>query len=174
MYKVLISDKMGEAGLRRLDETDDVTYEVKLGLGKQELQEVIPPFDGLIVRSGTQVDAALLQAAKKLQVVGRAGIGVDNIDIRAATHEGIIVMNTPQANSIATAEQTVALMLALSRHTATAHASLNTKNAITVKQIPPGLSRQALQEIIEEETGTPFSFQHPELQAYRIPPARDL
>lgn len=124
MYKVLITDKLGDAGLQRLEELEDATYEMKLGLSPEELQNVIPAFDALIVRSGTTVDETLLRAAEKLKVVGRAGIGVDNIDIRAATIEGIIVMNTPQANSIATAEQTVALMLALSRHTAPAHASV--------------------------------------------------
>ena len=96
MYKVLITDKLGEAGLQRLYETEDVSYEMRLDLSPQALQEIIPPFNALIVRSGTQVDAALLRAGENLQVVGRAGIGVDNIDIRAATMEGIIVMNMDQ------------------------------------------------------------------------------
>lgn len=124
MYKILITDKLGDAGLRRFEEVEDATYDLKLGLSPEEIQKIIPIYDALIVRSGTQVDEALLKVAEKLRVVGRAGIGVDNIDIHAATVEGIIVMNTPQANSIATAEQTVAMMLALSRHTAPAHVSL--------------------------------------------------
>lgn len=124
MYHILISDKLGEAGLQRLEAAPDASYDAKTGLSKEELLAIIGNYDALIVRSGTQVDADLLEAGKRLKVVGRAGMGVDNIDVRAATLAGVIVMNTPAANSIATAEQTLALMLALSRHTAAAHASL--------------------------------------------------
>ncbi len=124
MYHILISDKLGKAGLERLDQMDDIQYDLKPGLSKAELLEIIPSYDGLIIRSGTQVDADVLTAATNLKVVGRAGMGVDNIDIEAATMRGVIVMNTPGANSIATAEQTMALMLAVNRHTAPAHASL--------------------------------------------------
>ncbi len=124
MYRILISDKLGKAGLDRLDAIEDVSYDMKTGLSAAELTAVIPNYDALIIRSGTQVTAAILAAADKLKVVGRAGIGVDNIDIPAATLRGVIVMNTPGANSVATAEQTLALMLAASRHTAQSHASL--------------------------------------------------
>jgi D-3-phosphoglycerate dehydrogenase len=124
MFRILISDKLGQAGLELLSQMDDVQYDVKLGLDKQALLEAIPSYDALIIRSGTQVDADLLAAAASLKVIGRAGIGVDNVDIQAATRHGVIVMNTPAANSIATAEQTMALMLAASRHTAIAHQSL--------------------------------------------------
>jgi D-3-phosphoglycerate dehydrogenase len=124
MFRILISDKLGEAGLERLRQMDDVQHDVKLGLEKESLLATIPGYDALIIRSGTKVDADVLEAATKLKVIGRAGIGVDNVDIRAATREGVIVMNTPAANSIATAEQTMALMLAASRHTAVAHQSV--------------------------------------------------
>jgi D-3-phosphoglycerate dehydrogenase / 2-oxoglutarate reductase len=124
MYRILISDKLGEAGLQRLDAAGDATYDVKTGLSKEDLLAVIGDYDALIVRSGTQVDAGVIDAGKKLKVIGRAGMGVDNIDVRAATMAGIVVMNTPDANSIATAEQTMTLMLALSRHTAAAHTSV--------------------------------------------------
>lgn len=124
MYHILISDKLGDAGLQRLDAAPDASYDVRTGLTKEELLALIGDYDALIVRSGTQVDADVLRAGRRLKVVGRAGMGMDNIDVRAATMEGIVVMNTPQANSIATAEQTMALMLALSRHTAPAHVSL--------------------------------------------------
>jgi D-3-phosphoglycerate dehydrogenase len=124
MLKILISDKLGEAGLERLDAYDDVEYDMLTSLSKRELMEILPQYDALIVRSGTQVDAEVLGAGNRLRVVGRAGMGVDNIDVRSATERGIIVMNTPDANSIATAEQTMALMLAVSRHTANAHQSL--------------------------------------------------
>lgn len=124
MYKILISDKLGQAGLDRLEEAADATYDMKTDLSKDELLTIIPEYDALIIRSGTQVDADVLAAGTNLKVVGRAGIGVDNIDIQAATTRGIIVMNTPTANSVATAEQTMALMLAASRNTAQAYASM--------------------------------------------------
>ena len=124
MFRVLVSDKLGDDGLKILEAADDVELAVKTGLSPQELCEVIPEFDALIIRSGTTVTADILAAGKKLQLVGRAGVGVDNVDINAATRHGVIVMNTPSANSIATAEQTLALMLAANRHTAQAHASL--------------------------------------------------
>jgi D-3-phosphoglycerate dehydrogenase len=124
MYRILVSDKLGQAGLERLAEAEDATYEMKTGLSKEELLKIIPEFDALIVRSGTQVDEDVLQAGKNLKVVGRAGMGVDNIDVRAATLAGIIVMNTPGANSVATAEQAMALMLAVTRHIPAAHAAL--------------------------------------------------
>lgn len=124
MFHILISDKLGKAGLERLAQIEDVHYDMKLGLNQAELKAIIPDYDALIIRSDTQVTADLLAAATNLKVVGRAGIGVDNIDVNAATMRGIIVMNTPGANSVATAEQTMALMLAASRHTAQAHASV--------------------------------------------------
>jgi D-3-phosphoglycerate dehydrogenase len=124
MYRILVSDKLGQAGLDRLDQAQDAAYDMITGLGKDELLAIIPEYDALIIRSGTHVDADMLQAGRKLKVVGRAGMGVDNIDITAATMAGIIVMNTPGANSMATAEQTMTMMLAVSRHTAEAYASL--------------------------------------------------
>lgn len=124
MYKILIADKLGQAGLDRLAAAADATFDVKAGLSKAELIEIIGEYDGLIVRSGTRPDADLIGAAERLKVIGRAGMGVDNIDIPAATDKGIIVMNTPGANSMATAEQALGLMLAASRYTAQAHASL--------------------------------------------------
>lgn len=124
MYRILISDKLGTAGLDRLAQMTDTTYDMKTGLSKQELLDILPEYDALIVRSDTKVDADVLAAGTNLKVVGRAGIGIDNIDVQAATMRGIIVMNTPTANNIATAEQTMALMLAISRHTAVAHESV--------------------------------------------------
>src|SRR5690606_13747405 len=106
------------------DQAHDATYDLKTNLSKDALLEIIGQYDALIVRSGTRVDRDVLAAGERLRVVGRAGMGVDNIDVRASTMRGIVVMNTPDANSIATAEQAMALMLALSRHTAQAHASL--------------------------------------------------
>lgn len=125
MFRILVSDKLGAAGLALLDEAADATYDMKTGLSKEELLAVIPAYDALIIRSGTQVDADVLAAGENLKVVGRAGIGVDNVDLAAATAEGIVVMNTPGSNSMATAEQTMCLMLAVSRNTVPAHNSLS-------------------------------------------------
>ena len=124
MYRILISDKLGAAGLEMLDQAADVEYDMITGLSKEELLAIMPAYDALIIRSGTQADADVLAAGQKLKVVGRAGIGVDNIDIEAATSQGVVVMNTPGSNSVATAEQTMALMLAISRHTVQAHNSM--------------------------------------------------
>ncbi|MFN2143021.1 MAG: phosphoglycerate dehydrogenase, partial [Candidatus Promineifilaceae bacterium] len=114
MYRILVSDKLGQAGLDRLEAAEDTVYEMKTGLSKDELLAIMPEYDALIVRSGTKVDEDVLRAGTNLKVVGRAGMGVDNIDLRAATLAGIIVMNTPGANSTATAEQAMALMLGVS------------------------------------------------------------
>lgn len=124
MYRILVSDKLGAAALEKLREYDDVAVDVKTGLSKEELLAIIPEYDGLIVRSGTKVTADVLAAAERLRVIGRAGVGVDNIDVPAASMHGVVVMNTPGANSMATAELTIALMLAVSRHIPQAHASL--------------------------------------------------
>src|SRR5690242_12485795 len=112
--RVLISDKLSPAAVAIFKERG-VAVDVKPGLDKEELAKIIGDYDGLAIRSATKVTAKLLERAKKLKVVGRAGIGVDNIDIPAATARGVIVMNTPFGNSITTAEHAVALMFALAR-----------------------------------------------------------
>ncbi len=124
MFRILVSDKLGAAGLALLEAAEDVSYDMKPGLSPDELKAILPEYDALIIRSGTKATAEIIEAGTKLKVIGRAGIGVDNVDILAATQRGIIVMNTPTANSIATAEQAMTLMLAVSRHTAVAHESL--------------------------------------------------
>lgn len=124
MYHILIADKLGETGLAALAAAPDVTSDLKTKLSKEELLAAIPGYDAIIVRSGTEVDADVLAAATALKVVGRAGVGLDNIDLDAAAARGIRVVNTPGANSIATAEHTMALMLALSRYVVPAHNSL--------------------------------------------------
>jgi D-3-phosphoglycerate dehydrogenase len=125
MYRILVSDKLGSAALDKLREYPDVTVDVKTGLSRDELIAIIPEYDALIVRSGTQVTSDVLAAGKKLRVVGRAGVGVDNIDVKSATMNGVVVMNTPGANSIATAELTMGLMMAVSRNIPQAHASVS-------------------------------------------------
>ena len=120
--RVLISDKLSPAAVAIFKERG-VEVDVKPGLDKEALAEIIGDYDGLAIRSATKVTAKLLERAKKLKVVGRAGIGVDNVDIPAATAKGVIVMNTPFGNSITTAEHAIALMFALARQIPAADAS---------------------------------------------------
>jgi D-3-phosphoglycerate dehydrogenase len=120
--KVLISDKLSPAAVDIFRQRG-VKADVKPGLSKPELLAIIGDYDGLAIRSATKVTADVIRAARQLKVIGRAGIGVDNVDIPAATAAGIIVMNTPFGNSITTAEHAIALMMALARDIPTANAS---------------------------------------------------
>jgi D-3-phosphoglycerate dehydrogenase len=122
MPKVLIADKLSPAAIAVFQERG-IDFDNKPGMTKEELIACIGDYDGLAVRSATKVTKNVVAAAKKLKVVGRAGIGVDNVDIPAATAAGIIVMNTPFGNSITTAEHAIALMLALAREIPAANAS---------------------------------------------------
>src|SRR6202142_386787 len=116
MPKVLISDALSPAAVQIFkDRGIEVDFQPALGKDKEKLAELIGGFDGLAIRSATKVSAKMLEKAKNLKVIGRAGIGVDNVDIPAATARGIIVMNTPFGNSITTAEHAISLMLALAR-----------------------------------------------------------
>jgi D-3-phosphoglycerate dehydrogenase / 2-oxoglutarate reductase len=112
--RVLIADQLSPAAVSIFKERGLAT-DVKVGLAKEELEKIIKDYDGLAVRSATKVTEKVIAAATKLRVVGRAGIGVDNIDVKAATAKGIIVMNTPFGNSITTAEHAISLMMALAR-----------------------------------------------------------
>jgi D-3-phosphoglycerate dehydrogenase / 2-oxoglutarate reductase len=120
--KVLISDKLSSAAVQ-IFKDHGVAVDLKPGLDKDQLAEIIDNYDGLAIRSATKVTAKLLEKAKNLKVIGRAGIGVDNVDVPAATARGIIVMNTPFGNSITTAEHAITLMLALARQIPQADAS---------------------------------------------------
>jgi D-3-phosphoglycerate dehydrogenase len=122
--RVLISDALSPAAVQIFkDRGVEVDFQPNLGKDKEKLAEIIDGFDGLAVRSATKVTSKIIDRAKKLKVVGRAGIGVDNVDIPAATAKGIIVMNTPFGNSITTAEHAITLMLALAREIPQADAS---------------------------------------------------
>lgn len=114
MPKVLISDKMNKLA-EDIFKARGVDVDVKTGLKPDELKAIIGDYDGLAIRSSTTVTPEILEAATNLKVVGRAGIGVDNVDIKAATAKGVIVMNTPFGNSITTAEHAIAMMFALAR-----------------------------------------------------------
>ncbi|MBW7950726.1 MAG: phosphoglycerate dehydrogenase, partial [Pseudorhodoplanes sp.] len=122
--RVLISDALSPAAVQIFkDRGIDVTFEPNLGKDKDKLAAAIDGYDGLAIRSATKVTPKILEQARGLKVIGRAGIGVDNVDIPAATSKGIIVMNTPFGNSITTAEHAITLMLALARQIPQADAS---------------------------------------------------
>ncbi len=114
--KVLISDVLGEPGIKMFQEEDGIEVDVKTGLSHEERKKIINDYDALVIRSATKVNEYLINAATKLKVVGRAGIGLDNVDIPAATKKGVIVMNTPGGNVITTAEHTISMMLSLTRN----------------------------------------------------------
>src|SRR6478752_6471661 len=122
--KVLISDALSLAAVQIFrDRGVDVDFEPNLGKDKEKLAEIIGNYDGLAIRSATKATAKIIERATRLKVIGRAGIGVDNVDIAAATAKGVIVMNTPFGNSITTAEHAITLMLALARQIPQADAS---------------------------------------------------
>lgn len=112
--RVLIADQLSPAAVDIFKQRGIAT-DVKVGLAKEELEKIIADYDGLAVRSATKATEKIIAAATRLKVIGRAGIGVDNIDVKAATAKGIIVMNTPSGNSITTAEHAISLMMALAR-----------------------------------------------------------
>jgi D-3-phosphoglycerate dehydrogenase len=120
--RVLVAEPLGQAGLDRLAQEHEV--DVRLNLTRDELLAALPEYDALIVRSQVQVDAPAIAAGTRLKVVGRAGVGVDNIDVAAATNAGVAVVNAPTANTLAAAEHTMALILALARRVAAADASV--------------------------------------------------
>lgn len=122
--KVLVSDKLADVGIKMFQEATDIDVDVKTGLPPEELKAIIADYDALVIRSATKVNEDLLRAATSLKVIGRAGIGLDNVDIPAATRRGIVVMNTPTGNVVTTAEHTIAMLLALSRNIPQGTASL--------------------------------------------------
>src|SRR5271155_2130886 len=122
MPRVLISDKLSPAAVEIFRDRG-IDVDVKPGLSPAELRGIIGEYDGLAIRSATKVTKELLEAATRLKVVGRAGIGVDNVDIRSATARGVVVMNTPHGNTITTAEHAIAMMFALARQIPEATAS---------------------------------------------------
>jgi len=122
MPKVLISDKLSPAAIE-IFKQKGVEVDLKTGLTEAQLIEIIGEYDGLAIRSATKVTPAVLAAAHKLKVVGRAGIGVDNVDVKAATSHGVVVMNTPFGNSVTTAEHAITMMMALARDIPAASAS---------------------------------------------------
>ncbi|MDD5692407.1 MAG: phosphoglycerate dehydrogenase [Candidatus Omnitrophica bacterium] len=123
MIKVLVSDALSGEGLKVFQESKELTVDVKTDLKPDALKEIIKDYDALVVRSATKVTKDVIEAAKKLKFIGRAGVGLDNVDLEAATQKGIIVMNTPAGNTISTAEHTFSMILALSRNIPQANSS---------------------------------------------------
>jgi D-3-phosphoglycerate dehydrogenase len=123
-YRVLVSDPISEKGVEALRSAPEISVDVNTGLKPDELLKIIGDYHGLVVRSETKVTPAVFAAAKNLKAIGRAGVGVDNIDRAAATDHGVVVMNTPSGNTISTAEHAFALMLSLARNIGQAHSSM--------------------------------------------------
>ena len=122
MSRILVTEKIAPEGLAALKEAADV--DVRLDLDKAMLMEILPAYDALVVRSATKVTAEVIEAGERLRVIGRAGTGVDNIDVEAATQRGILVVNAPAANSVAAAELAIGLLMSLARQIPQANASL--------------------------------------------------
>ncbi len=126
--KVLIADSISQRGVDELTRDNALEVTVKTGLSERELVEVIPPFSALVVRSQTKVTSDILNAGAKLRVVGRAGVGVDNVDVETATRRGIVVLNAPGGNTVSTAEHAFSLLLAVARKIAQADANVRARN----------------------------------------------
>jgi D-3-phosphoglycerate dehydrogenase len=124
MIKILVSDALSEEGLKVLRNVKEFQVDVKTDLKPDELKAVIKDYDALVVRSATKVTKEVINAADKLRAIGRAGVGLDNVDLDAATAKGVIVMNTPAGNTISTAEHTFSMILAMSRNIPQANASM--------------------------------------------------
>src|SRR5688500_19771670 len=126
MPRILVLDTISPEGLGLLDAArpQGIEYEVRTGLKGDALRAALAEFDGAICRSGVKITPEALAGNRRLKAIVRAGVGVDNIDLKAATRLGIVVMNTPAGNTVSTAEHTFAMMLALSRNIAPAYQSL--------------------------------------------------
>ena len=126
-HKILVSDPISEEGLKSLLDHDEFEVTIQTDLSEEELVNQIGSYEGLIVRSQTQVTEKVIQAASQLKVIARAGVGVDNIDIDAATLKGILVINAPDGNTISATEHSIAMILAMARNIPQAHQSLRNK-----------------------------------------------
>src|SRR5215472_2073474 len=125
--KVLIADRISQRGLDELARENALAVTIQTGLNERELVELIPPFSALVVRSQTKVTADILNAGNKLRVVGRAGVGVDNVDVETATRRGVVVLNAPGGNTISTAEHAFSLLLCVARRIPQADANVRSK-----------------------------------------------
>jgi len=124
---VLIADSISQRGVDELARENALQVTIKTGLNEHELVELIPEFSALVVRSQTKVTAEILNAGNKLRVVGRAGVGVDNVDVETATRRGVVVLNAPGGNTISTAEHAFSLLLSVARKIPQADANVRGK-----------------------------------------------
>jgi D-3-phosphoglycerate dehydrogenase len=122
MPKVLVSDSIDQAGIDILSQVAQV--DVKIGLSPEELLLIVPEYDAWMIRSGTHITKEMILAGDRLKIIGRAGVGVDNVDVPEATRKGIVVVNSPEGNTIAAAEHALAMMLTLSRYVPDANTSV--------------------------------------------------
>src|SRR5260370_38378597 len=125
--KILVADSISERGVEELSRDGALAVSVQTKLPPAKLAEIIPDFAGLIVRSETKVTAEILNAATKLRVVGRAGVGVDNVNVETATRRGVLVLNAPGGNTVSTAEHAFSLLLCVARKIPQADASLRAR-----------------------------------------------
>ncbi|HEX3409029.1 MAG TPA: hydroxyacid dehydrogenase [Candidatus Binataceae bacterium] len=123
-FRVLLSDSLADQGIDALKRNPRIAVEVKTGLRPEQLAAIIAPYHALVIRSATKVTHEVIEAATSLKVIGRAGVGVDNVDLDSATRRGIVVMNSPLGNSVTTAEHTISMMMAMARHIPEANAAL--------------------------------------------------
>ena len=123
MNKVLIADKLSPEA-EKIFISNNIDCDTKLGLSENDIIDIAHNYNAIVVRSSTKITSKIIDAGINLKVLGRAGIGVDNIDIKTATDKGVVVMNTPYGNSITTAEHTISLMMSLSRNIAQADQSI--------------------------------------------------
>src|ERR1700736_2323944 len=122
--KILIADSISQRGIEEMTRDGALEVLTQTGLSETALVEMIPEFSGIVVRSQTKVTAAIVNAGTQLRVIGRAGVGVDNVDVDAATRRGVIVMNAPGGNTISTAEHAFSLLVSIARNIPQAHASM--------------------------------------------------
>ena len=122
MPKVLVSDPIDQVGIDILSQV--ATVDIKTSLSPEQLIQIIPEYDALMIRSGSRITKEIIDAGTQLKIIGRAGVGVDNVDVPAATRRGIVVVNSPEGNTIAAAEHALAMMMALSRYIPDANASV--------------------------------------------------
>src|SRR2546423_7595706 len=126
--KILIADSISQRGIDEMTRDGALDVSIQTGLGETDLIGVVPDFSGIVVRSQTKITAPIINAATRLRAIGRAGVGVDNVDVEIATRRGVIVMNTPGGNTISTAEHAFSLILAVARKIPQAHANLQSGN----------------------------------------------
>src|SRR5437588_151066 len=153
-HRVLVTDTLADSGLEILRAASDVDLDYRPGLKGEELLRAVTESDALITRSGTAVTRELVNAGKRLRIIGRAGVGLDNVDVEACTERGILVINAPTANILSATEHTMAMLLALCRNIPEAHASVKRGEWVRSKFMGVELSGKTLRIIGLGRLGT--------------------